>query len=376
MNTQTPPIPALPRTPIPGGSIIRHPHGNWGECYLTMTAQKGDDALALFRRAARWMDEEDARIVNAHVFSARAMAPEACAILHINRAPFPITWVDDVTGLPPFGGIFLHAVTGDMEVQNLECGGRTIGSVYGPDDARVALLGDLRPTCINLPPGEQTSGVLADIDAALAGAGMNFSHVVRTRFYLDRILDWYDEFNRVRTGFFNQHRVFDGLVPASTGIGAANPAETAILAALIAVKGPEKQVESAAVDSPLQGAATAYGSSFSRAVESRLPDHRRLMISGTASIDLSGATTHVGDIHGQIQTTFDVVGALLESRGMQWDDVVRGIAYFRHPHEAPALEDFLSRGDVPRIPLILSHSVVCRDNLLFELEVDAIRADL
>lgn len=375
MNTQTPPVPPLPRTPLPGGWIIRHPHGTWGECYLTMTAQKQEDALALFRRAARRMDEEGGRIVNAHVFGNCAMAPEACAILHTNRPPFPITWVDDATGLPPFGGVFLHAVTGDMEIQDLECEGRSIGTVYGPPDARVALLGDLRPTRTHLSPGEQTAGVLADIDTALAAADMDFSHVVRTRFYLDRILDWYDEFNRVRTGFFKQHRVFDNLVPASTGIGAANPTGTAILAALIAVKGPGEKVESAAVDSPLQGAATAYGSSFSRAVECRLPDHRRLMISGTASIDLSGATTHVGDIHGQIQTTFDVVGALLESRGMQWDDVVRGIAYFRHPHEVTALEDFLCRGDVPRIPLILSHSVVCRDDLLFELEVDAIRAD-
>jgi len=51
------------------------------------------------------------------------------------------------------------------------------------------------------------------------------------------------------------------------------------------------------VDSPLQGAAWAYGSSFSRALEVIVPDCRRLYISGSASITPDGATADL-KLHG------------------------------------------------------------------------------
>jgi len=56
---------------------------------------------------------------------------------------------------------------------------------------------------------------------------MDFSHVARTWLYLDNLLDWYDDFNVVRTSFFRKHDVFRGLVPASTGIGGSNHAISA-----------------------------------------------------------------------------------------------------------------------------------------------------
>lgn len=47
---------------------------------------------------------------------------------------------------------------------------------------------------------------------------MDFSHVIRTWFYNNRLLDWYEEFNRARDTFFESRGVFDRLVPASTGL--------------------------------------------------------------------------------------------------------------------------------------------------------------
>ena len=38
-------------------------------------------------------------------------------------------------------------------------------------------------------------------------AGMSFGNVMRTWFYLDRILEWYHEFNHVRTAFFRERKV-------------------------------------------------------------------------------------------------------------------------------------------------------------------------
>ena len=43
-----------------------------------------------------------------------------------------------------------------------------------------------------------------------------------------RILDWYGDFNRTRDAFFSSRGIFDGLVPASTGMAGSNPQGTAL----------------------------------------------------------------------------------------------------------------------------------------------------
>ena len=132
------------------------------------------------------------------------------------------------------------------------------------------------------------------MEAALRLAGMDFSHVVRTWLFLDEILAWYRELNQARDAFFTSRGVYDGLVPASTGIGARNPAGTAVVAELLAVQPKSSRVRIRSVPSPLQCPALQYHSSFSRAVEVAQPDHRRLFISGTASIGPDGRSAHAG----------------------------------------------------------------------------------
>ena len=127
------------------------------------------------------------------------------------------------------------------------------------------------------------------------------------------------------------------------------------------------------VRSPLQSAALEYGSSFSRAVELDLPDHRRLYISGTASINPNGITVHVGDPKAQVALTMKVVHAILASRGMDWADVTRGLAYFRHAEDAPLFENYRINNNIPLFPVVIAENCICRDDLLFEIEVDAIK---
>jgi enamine deaminase RidA (YjgF/YER057c/UK114 family) len=209
------------------------------------------------------------------------------------------------------------------------------------------------------------------MEEALCQADMTFLDVARTWLYLDRILEWYDELNAVRSAFFKERGVFDNLVPASTGVGSPNPNGTAIVADVFAVKpkGPEATVF--AVPSPLQCPAPEYGSSFSRAVEIDTPDCRRLLVSGTASIEPGGATVHVGDVEKQIDLTMRVVEAILESRNMGWDDVTRAIAYFKNCEDMPAFNDWTSSGGPFPMPVVVAQSDICRDDLLFEVEVDA-----
>jgi enamine deaminase RidA (YjgF/YER057c/UK114 family) len=203
---------------------------------------------------------------------------------------------------------------------------------------------------------------------------MAFSDVLRTWFYNDNILGWYREFNDVRTTFFQEKKVFDGLLPASTGVAGRNALGAALLSGLIAVKSEDEGLRAFEVPSPLQSAATQYGSSFSRAVELEVPDLRRLYVSGTASIDAQGNTIFLGDCAAQVRQTMEVVQAILQSRDMDWGDVTRSLVYFKRGADAPLFEQYRQENGVPAFPAIVVENDICREDLLFEIEVDAIAA--
>jgi enamine deaminase RidA (YjgF/YER057c/UK114 family) len=164
------------------------------------------------------------------------------------------------------------------------------------------------------------------------------------------------------------------MVPASTGVAGRNAIGAALLSGLIAIKSEDEGVRAFEVPSPLQSPALQYGSSFSRAVELELPDLRRLYISGTASIDETGKTVYIGDPAGQVRQTMEVVQAILQSREMDWGDVTRALVYFKRAADAPLFEKYRQESGVPAFPAVTVENDICRDDLLFEIEVDAVAA--
>lgn len=124
----------------------------------------------------------------------------------------------------------------------------------------------------------------------------------------------------------------------------------------------------------MQGSALNYRSSFSRAVEMTFPTHRSLLISGTASIDMNGKSVHMDNCGRQIDRTMQVVKALLESRGMGWNDLFRGIAYFKNMSDRPLFDKYCFDNGIQKFPLAVAHTDICRNDLLFEIEVDAVYA--
>jgi enamine deaminase RidA (YjgF/YER057c/UK114 family) len=106
-----------------------------------------------------------------------------------------------------------------------------------------------------------------------------------------------------------------------------------------------------------------------------MPDCRFVTISGTASIDESGATVYPDNVEAQIEHTLKVVGAILESRSMGFEDVIRGHAYFKHSADAEKLEKPAARYGLPTSRVVVSQNDICRGDLLFELEVDAAREE-
>lgn len=287
-------------------------------------------------------------------------------------ADWPLLWVQgDVCPGTQVSGTQVFTVQG-RDIRRIDLDGRTVGSAWSDDDADYCLLAGILPTDLTAVRGQQTTSCFENMETALGKAGMDFSHVVRTWLYLDELLSWYDEFNAARTEFFHQRKVFDGLVPASTGIGASNPAGAALAAAVLAIRPHRDSVRIQEVASPLQCSATDYRSSFSRAVEVDLPGRRWLLISGTASIAPGGESLYRDDVVKQIHLTLDVVEALLASRGMDWRQTVRAVGYFRNIEDLPIFESCCRQRGIPPLPLTPAHAIVCRDDLLFEMELDAL----
>ncbi|MDP7290251.1 MAG: hypothetical protein QGH94_19875 [Phycisphaerae bacterium] len=346
------------------------------EMFVTAGSQNGNP-YGIFADALKVIQENNATVVSQHVFapigtndagrSALAQAAENC--------DWPVTWIDSGHKQGShLAGTQFYAVIG-TDVDRIEDGGRIVASTFEDADARYCHLGDMRATDTSETRSDQTQRTFDLMETALDKTGMDFSNVIRTWIYLDELLDWYDPFNVVRTKFFDARGVFDRLVPASTGISGANPYGAAMMASALAVAPKSGEFSVQTVDSPLQCPAPAYGSSFSRGVEFGTPDCRRLSISGTASIAPGGETVYLDDIDAQIKLTFEVVKAILDSRKMDWGNVSKAMAYLKDADYITALQQYCSANDVEQIPFVITENHVCRHDLLFEMELDAVAVD-
>lgn len=325
------------------------------ECCLTSHEEQTD----LKHVAA----DHDARLLSEFVFSGTQNAQQ----------PGRRVWLQ---GDACRDGNFYSAQAVALSGINLEpvvVDGQKMGVVYQDQHARICRLTGLVPVDKTRSRTEQAREVFELAKKSLEENGFSFSDTVRTWIYLDHLLEWYDDFNAVRTAFFNENDVFEKMVPASTGIGAANSQGAAMIMDVLAMQPLDDKLTIQSVVSPLQNPALDYKSSFSRAVELAYPTHRSLLISGTASIDPDGKTVHLDDPEKQIRLTMEVVRQILKSRGMSWRDLFRGIAYFKNMDWLPIYRTIAEEMSIPNFPLAVSHADVCRHDLLFEIEVDAVK---
>jgi enamine deaminase RidA (YjgF/YER057c/UK114 family) len=336
--------------------------------FISVSRETGDD-LEIFNEFPPSTGEVAAQLV----FGGCGF--EQAARARMSGAKWPVLWAQgDVCPGTHLSGTQVFIVEG-QSIRQVMIGDQVVGSAWSDEDADYCLLTGVLPANPGDARGCQTTSCMQQIEVALHQAGMNFSNIVRTWFYLDHLLDWYDEFNAARTKFFETRGVFDRMVPASTGIGASNPADTALAAGALAIRPRNGRVHIQEVQSPLQCPATDYRSSFSRAVEVGFPDRRLLIISGTASIAAEGASMFADDVTRQIHLTLDVVEAILKSREMDWTNTVRAVGYFRRIEDLPLFERCCRERGIAPLPLVPAHAIVCRDDLLFEIELDAIASE-
>ena len=123
--------------------------------------------------------------------------------------------------------------------------------------------------------------------------------------------------------------------------------------------------------------AYAKPSSFSRGMRIDLNGLTILMISGTASIDESGTSVHIGDLRAQCRRTFENITGLLASEGCTWKDIVRTSCYLRdidRDYEAFNEERTAFYREQGLDPLPASTGIqakLCRPELLVEIEAIA-----
>ena len=359
----------------PGLDMITFERGGLAEMAVSARPLPGESPARLFGRLAHAIAQRDADVLTMNVFGSCDASDQGLDALADACAQIgaPVTWVEGRSCRGgPIAGVQAHAVSG-AAVETIMADGRPVARAFQHGDARYAFLGDIRPGDRCAPPADQARQTFEGLDAALRSARMDLSHVVRTWFFNHNILGWYDAFNAVRTQFFTERHVFDGLVPASTGIGACNPAGAALVAAALAVQPLGESVCVRPADSPLQCPALAYGSSFNRAVELSTPDLRRVWVSGTASIGPDGDTAHVGDVGAQIALTTQVVEAILNASDMSYADVSRAVVYLKDATCTPAFDAYAA-SHLPAIPVVVTQADICRHDLLFEIEIDAVSA--
>jgi enamine deaminase RidA (YjgF/YER057c/UK114 family) len=290
----------------------------------------------------------------------------------LGAVDWPLLWVEGAScrGGELAGMQFLLWPRAAGDVERIVSGGRVVGTVFQDADVRHCLLGGLTPDDASRPRADQAQAFFSDTETVLRGAGFTYGDLARTWFYNDAILAWYDDFNRVRSAFYAAQRFSSGSSPASTAVAGRNAAGSALVFGAWAVQPLSPHVAVREVASPLQCPAPAYGSSFSRAVEIVSGGRRRLLVSGTASIEPGGKTVWQGNTEKQIELTMAVVDAILASEGYRFADATRATAYFKHAADIAVFENWAAAHQLQDLPVVPVHCDICRDDLLFEIELD------
>src|SRR5208337_3188064 len=397
MTFFVPTAPLPPKTKSPSTPVGR------GEIFLTHRPHAGEGIREWLSRLEEKLKEMEATIAHVLVFgssSASAAATEAMGRV-FGGLDWPVTWAEGGScDGSPIAGAQVVAFAG--QVQRIRRASRVVGSVFEAGGMRHCFLGGLGPGQRESARADQARQTFDLLEGACDQAGFALADLVRTWFFLDDLHGWYGEFNAARTKRYSGIKFRSGALPASTGVGARNPAQSALAMAAWAVVpldcAPARPSEETGagpagswpnppwaaashspsasireIGSPLQCPAPNYGSSFSRAMEIVSLAGRRLTISGTASISPDGRTLHQDEPRGQVDLTMEVVDAILRSSSYSLGDVTRAVAYFKHPSQAPAFEHWLAAHGLASLPVISTQCAVCREDLLFELEADAYR---
>jgi len=269
-----------------------------------------------------------------------------------------------------FSGVQVHAIVSDKRPQVLNVQGQNCGRLISLPALTYFTLSGISARQVPTA-AKQARAMLEKAESAIKANGGDMFSVPRTWLWLNDMLSWYDSLNNIRNKFYSERGLLkkngEYFLPASTGIGLA-PSNGAMCAMdLVAVLEPKNSIQYVQTTGK-QKSAFEYGSAFSRATIAPSPAGQTVFVSGTASIDDTGATTNIGDAEAQIKDTIENVQAVLTDTNCGDEDVVQAMAYCKTPEVEKIFNSFKSSVDWPWITMICD---VCRDDLLFETEAAA-----
>jgi len=353
------------------------------EFYISATpepkAPLQNQAQKMFADISDVLRSEKAHILQERLFSTAPAMETLCEArsaaygeLDDGVAPALLVGKEGLSG--PIAGVQVHAVRSKNKPEVIGLKGDLCGRILSlPGRAYLTLSGisDLQDS----QAPAQAKAMMKKVEAALRQLGANFLSVPRTWMWLKDILDWYDDFNAVRTNFFVEWGLLGAgtrqTMPASTGIG-LGPADGGHCAMdLMAILEPTDCTQYL-LTTGKQHSAFDYGSAFSRAARSAMPAGDAVWVSGTASINADGATTHIDDGPGQIDATIEAVRAVLAEMDADEKDLVHVIAYCK---TTEIEKDFEATREALNWPWITVICDVCRPDLLFEIEATAMPRD-
>jgi len=367
--------------------------GFFKEAYLTSLPSPGQPAnqaaRALFGELAAALVAEGIQPVQEKIYGLNSASQEVRAFREdaFKRGGLdpstPLSYLEgrpvgggDLAGVQIWGivpgadGWGTVSTAGELGVSLARCwSGPGFRMVYLP-----AIHGNLGDGSLARGATAQAERMFENAHLALSTHGLTFAEVSRTWIYLARILDWYEEFNRIRRDFFQKQVI--KTYPASTGIqGAWGDRECTM--DLLAVQNEEGvgTLEVRPINRTVrQDPAGDYGSAFSRGLSLRMgEDQEIILVSGTASIDNSGESRHLGDAEAQIINTLLNIAAVLDQRGARLADICQGMLFCKNEgvlEQYCQVTRLLQLGDFPVIPVVAD---VCRPELLVEIEAVAVR---
>ena len=210
---------------------------------------------------------------------------------------------------------------------------------------------------------------------ALRSLGFEYRDVARTWIYLARLLEWYGDFNRVRTAHY-QRVGFSAAgalpFPASTGIQGRSGDDECVMDLLaLQSDSPDRAAARPIRRSPRQDSSFSYGSAFSRGMAIAIDGRRTVHVSGTASINAAGASAHVGDAEMQSLETLLCIAAILEEQGGSLENITSATLFCKTPAALEAWNRVARMLRVPAMPKVCVLADVCRPDLLVEMEAVA-----
>ena len=296
----------------------------------------------------------------------------------------PVTWIEGgplQTG--EFAGVQIWGVaSGDGEscvrtVENVVTGRGREWTGEGFRMLHLPAVNGMRPGG-SLADGRaaQAEQMFANVGDALAAHGMKYPNVVRTWIYVAHLLEWYGDMNRVRTAHYRSKGLgVEGgpAFPASTGIMGRSDSEECLMDVL-AMENllPGRVVATPINRSAEQHSSFNYGSSFSRAMSLEIEGRRTIHVSGTASINSAGLSTHLGDAEHQCLETLLSISAILAEQGGGLKNITSATLFCKDRAAWEVWERTTRLLQLPDIPKVCVLADVCRDNLLVEMEVVAV----